>query len=86
MITLGKKLINVDEILLVEIIIKYPKYDQLYGCILITFKNSITTEILKTEKGYPEHLESTKVKEELLTEMEREFGITTRLINTALGN
>ena len=84
MIILGKKMVNVNEILLVEISVQYPEYERLYGCILITFKNGVTTEILKTEKGYPKHSQIPEAKKELEEEMERDLDIVTRIINNKL--
>ena len=90
MIVLGKKMINVDEIMLVETSIVFSKYDPVYGCILITFKNGVTTEILKNETtighGCPEGFDEVReAKKELQEIMEKDLRITTRLINTALG-
>jgi len=84
MIILGKKMMNVNEIMLVEISIQYPQYERLYGCILITFKNGVTTEILKTEKGYPKLLKAEEVKKELAKEMEKDLDIVTNIINNKL--
>ena len=89
MIMLGKKMINVNEIMLVEISIVFPKYDPVYGCILITFKNGVTTEILKEDTtvgcGYPEGLdEPREAKKELQEIMERDLDIVTRIINNKL--
>ena len=89
MIMLGKKMMNVNEIMLVEISIVYSKYDPVYGCILITFKNGVTTEILQTDTtvgcGYPEGFdEIAEAKKELQEMMERELGIVTRIINNKL--
>ena len=89
MIILGKKMINVDEIMLVEISIVFKRHEKAYGCILITFKNGVTTEILNTVTtighGYPEGFDEIKEAEKELQEMmERELEITTRIINNKL--
>lgn len=89
MIVLGKKMMNVNEIMLVEISIVFPKYEKVYGCILITFKNGVTTEILNENTtvnvGWPKSYDEIKeAKQELQEMMERELEIVTRIINNKL--
>ena len=67
------KLINLHEVLLVEILVKYPKYEQIYGCILITFKNGATTELFNIEGGYPEGFEEVPLKKKELRETMKEY-------------
>ena len=89
MIILGHKMVNVDEILLVEMSMVFKRHEKAYGCILITFKNGVTTEILNTVTtighGYPEGYNETKEAEKELQEvMARDLEITTRIINNKL--
>ena len=89
MIILGHKMVNVDEILLVEMSMVFKRHEKAYGCILITFKNGVTTEILNENTtvnvGWPKSYDEIKeAKQELQEMMERELEIVTRIINNKL--
>ena len=67
------KLINLHEVLLVETKIIHRQYDQIYGCIVITFKNGSTTELFKIKGGYPKDTVEISLKKKELRESMKEY-------------